>query len=657
MNSDNIAKLFISAIAASGLVFGFDTIEVQSQKYWWFFIFASVLAIRTIDLVYWKINLRPKAFVHNVPLLRFSAGALVTAVLWSSYVVIVAGHAEIIELSYTIIIIAAMAGGAATVLAPSKVTSVCYSSILLFPFSIVLLLSEQEYQRSLGFLGAAFGFVMISTAIRAANFTKNAVHLKNHNYKLMEGMKAEKQEVTRINGMLSNAVEEINQINDSLEKKVVRRTKRIHQLSNLDPLTQLYNRNAFIYALRELLVQSKATNLPLAVLFIDLDGFKQINDALGHTVGDLVLKTITSRLYALKSNGNIGRWGGDEFVLALPGCDEQSAAKYSNKVMACISSTIETKSLKLNVGASIGIALSPEHSDVEHQLIRYADIAMYQQKKRRDKSACVFSSDLLVSLQEKESLREGLQQAIKNNELFLTYQPIVDSQSKSINSCEVLLRWSFNQQLVPPTIFIEIAEQSGSIIEIGHWVLKRACLDAANWTNADDCKISINVSVVQLMDSSFIGYLDEALKESQLQPERLILEITESTIAENRDHIKTLLERIKSRHVNLSIDDFGTGYSSMYQLQTLPFDIIKIDRSFVTRLDKKGAAIVKAILMLAKELGCITVAEGVETESQELALRNLGVDYMQGFLFAKPMRELALLDFIDASSVKRQASV
>ena len=556
---------------------------------------------------------------------------------WSSYIFIVAKYAEIIEVAFTLIIISAMAGGSATVLAGSRFLSMGYSFIILVPTSCYLISTGIEFLTILGGLGLVFGLVIILSARKAATFTSDAIHIKYQNQQLVEEMAQEKREVTRINSELTQAYEKINIVNSSLESEVAKRTEQIHRLSNLDPLTKLYNRNAFILALNLLLERGHREQFSIAVLFIDLDGFKQVNDALGHEVGDKVLRVITRRLLKLRGDGNIGRWGGDEFILAIPYCDEQKAIVHANRVIESLVSSIQIESLKLNVGASIGISLSPTHGIVEHELIQYADIAMYQQKNSGESMPRVFSNDLLERLQEKETLREGLREALKNNELYMVYQPIVDTATEEVVSCEALLRWKFKGKIISPGVFIEIAEQSGLIVEIGRWVLINACRTAVEFNRLKPLRVSVNVSMVQLLDDTFMDYLDFVLSETLFPPEQLIIEITESTFAENQEHIKKILNQIKRRNIGVSIDDFGTGYSSMSQLQLLTFDVIKIDRSFVSNIEGRGEAIVKATLFIAKELNCRTVAEGIETPRQAQLLRELGADYLQGFLYAKPL--------------------
>jgi EAL domain-containing protein (putative c-di-GMP-specific phosphodiesterase class I) len=279
----------------------------------------------------------------------------------------------------------------------------------------------------------------------------------------------------------------------------------------------------------------------------------------------------------------------------------------------------------------------PEHTSNELELIQLADFAMFEQKKLHLSEPRMFTHDLFQNLKHTERLRDGLQEAITKKQLYLCYQPIMCLKTGRPWSFEALLRWNFDDTLVRPDIFIPLAEQSGFIHEIGAWVLNRACIDASQWQHSADASVSVNVSVIQLMDDDFIHILDKALSTSGLAPERLHIEITESMFADNKKKVRAQLDAIKSRNVQVSIDDFGTGYSSLSQLQTLSFDTVKIDRSFVQNLSQGGEAIIRATMFIAREFGSKTVAEGIETEQDAYALNALGVDYLQGFLFAKPM--------------------
>jgi EAL domain-containing protein (putative c-di-GMP-specific phosphodiesterase class I) len=268
---------------------------------------------------------------------------------------------------------------------------------------------------------------------------------------------------------------------------------------------------------------------------------------------------------------------------------------------------------------------------------------MCEQKENAAWAPGMFTQELLTKIESSQKVLEGLQTAIEFNQLSLHYQPIVDSRRHIARSFEALLRWDFNGTLISPASFIPLAEKSGLIKEIGAWVLNRACMDAMHWPNADDASVSVNVSVIQLMDDGFIRHLDNCLQSSSLPPRRLHLEITESTFVENEQKVRFQLDQIQQRQVKVSIDDFGTGYSSLSELQTLPVNFIKIDKTFVDNIYGKGEAIIRATQFIARELNCQTIAEGVETKEQAELLLSMGIDYLQGFHFAKPMKHCDLL--------------
>lgn len=643
---NSLAGVLVTLIAGSYLTFGFVTPELSKLKLFWWGILLICLAVRLADYLYWRKSLFGTKFDGKWALRRFILGALLTAAMWSSYIVFIGLRADVMELAFSVIVVSAMAGGSATVLAGSRIAALWYSGILLIPSSIALVMSGEQFQFSLGILGLFFGVVMLISSNRAVNFTKNAIHLKNHNSILIEEMKVEKREVGRVNQELNEAYSKLHNINSSLEEEVLQRTQKIQQLSNLDPLTQLYNRTAFTHALDTLIGNTQTQKEPLAILFIDLKGFKKINDALGHEIGDSVLKIITGRILTAKENGHIGRWGGDEFVLALPNLSVKQAVKKAQSVVKLIEKPFDIDNITLNVGASVGIAMSPLHGTEVKQLIQFADIAMYKNKNSKLNLPVVFSEQLLQAVQRTERLREGLGHALDRAEFRLVYQPIINAVDHKVAGCEVLLRWTFEGEEVSPVIFIPIAEQSSLIISIGEWVLRKACFDAKSWSGTSDRTLSVNVSMVQLLDDGFLKILDDILHDTQLPPERLILEITESIFTESKNKVAVLLKDIMSRRVRVSIDDFGTGYSSMSQLQALPFHIVKIDRSFVANINEKGGAIIRATLYIARELGCKTVAEGIETEEQAKELVSMGANYLQGFFYSKPINIDELNQFI-----------
>ncbi|WP_432459974.1 putative bifunctional diguanylate cyclase/phosphodiesterase [Agarivorans sp. QJM3NY_25] len=587
---------------------------------------SSLLLLRLIDLWWWKRHQQSTKLDEVKAIQRFIIGANLTALMWSTYIVyvITSKYSSDLDLSTHMIIVAAMAGGSATTLAGHKYTAMFYaSSTVAFP-ALALLLSGQYERQVLGMLGIICSLAMLVVAKRNAAFTQQAIMLKNQNVTLVQQM----------------------------EKKVEQRTRTIYQLSNLDPLTGLFNRSAFLEHLAQQLQQSAQAKQHLALLFIDLDGFKKINDAIGHDTGDQVLTNTATRLKQLATNQQLlCRWGGDEFLLALENSDHQPAIALANKVIQTLSEAYSFENNRLSVGATVGIAFYPEHAQDEHSLIRLADTAMYAQKKLSPSTVGLFSQQLEQKIHRELRLKDGLSQAIDKQQFSLVFQPILRSSDKQIVSFEALIRWQFNGEWISPDEFISIAEQYGLIRKIGVWVLNSACQEAALWPAQQQFAVCVNVSVIQLQDQDFIEIVEHALSASQLHPEQLHIEMTESVFTSDIVLLSQQIKDLQDKGIKVSIDDFGTGYSSLSIMQDLAVNTVKIDRSFVSRMETNGYAIIKAVMHIAKSLNHSVVAEGIETERQMNQLTELGVDYLQGYYFAKPLPVEQVRQLIEASKL------
>jgi diguanylate cyclase (GGDEF)-like protein len=625
------------------MIFGLSHGATYSHQLIWWFSINAILLLRLCDLVEWKIHSSHSSSSGLLGIQRYGAGCIATAIAWSLYIVIFYNQLNSIELLFPIIIISSLAGGSASLLAPSRISAISYSIILLIPMSFMGVFAEQTHRQLLGILGLAFTLVMVFSCIKSSRFTLGAIHQKNLNALLVKEMEKEKNHVSKANQKLEVSSNELSQVNINLEDEVKRRTDEIFQLSNLDPLTQLVNRKAFTSNLEALIEQSVVKDIPLALLFIDLNGFKKINDTMGHKVGDSVLVQVTQRISAFSENNRAGRWNGDEFLVALSYSDQDTAMSIAKAIATSITQPIHVHGNELYLSASIGIAMAPAHSLSATELIQLADLTMCEQKKSDNKRPRLFSNDLKERVAASQMILEGLQHAIERKQLFLCYQPIQTAKDNVSFAFEALLRWNFNGTFIGPDVFIPLAEKSGLIKEIGAWVLNRACMDANHWQFNQQAAVSVNVSVIQLMDDGFIRLLDNCLRSSGLAPERLHLEVTESTFIENKVKIRQQLQQIQARNIDISIDDFGTGYSSLSQLQSLPVNYVKIDKFFVDNIEGKGEAIIRATLFIARELNCKTIAEGVETKEQAIALSAMGVDYLQGYYFAKPMKNEDLI--------------
>jgi len=641
--SNSFAGVCLSIVASTILVFGFNFDETKDAKLIWWLALNTLLLLRIIDTARWYLRSGKIGYDSAAGMGRFATGVLSTALCWSAYVVFFIEKMDVVEFATTVVIICAMAGGSSTVLIGNGRLAAAFSLILLLPVSVYCLMSPESYRQYLGILGIMFAGVISYTALKSANFTARALRFKNENSQLIEQMRQEQSEIARVNKELSEASYKLNQANNNLEQDVQKRTEKIYQLNNLDSLTNLMNRKAFTAELGKLTEKATQNQSPLALLFIDLDGFKKINDTLGHQIGDSVLIEVASKINAFSDDNKSGRWGGDEFLVALPYSDQDTAIAIASAIISRISQPIHVHGNEVHLGAAVGIAMCPEHSKAAVELIQLADLAMCDQKETGTRNPRVFSVELKHRIESSQKILDGLQHAIEKKQLYLCYHPIQCAKDNHSWSFEALLRWDLDGEFIGPDVFIPLAEKSGLIKEIGAWVLNRACMDASQWQHCRSAAVSVNVSVIQLMDDGFIRIVDNALRSSGLPPERLHLELTESVFVDNEKKIRQQLDAIQARNIHVSIDDFGTGYSSLSQLQTLKVNYVKIDKSFVDNMEHKGEAIIRATLFIARELNCQTVAEGVESKEQAMALSAMGVDYLQGYYFAKPMRNEDLI--------------
>ena len=643
--------ILLSFLAISALTFLISTEITDSIKFNLWAAMVGVLSVRAFDLVYWFVNLRGTDFEPKPTFIRYCAGIVISGVLWATFFITMFNQFNVLSMSSSMIVACAMSSGAAAVFAPSRRLCFTYITLLIVPFALLALQDERLHFVVLGGLGLCYWLAITSISLRSNTLVTDALSLKYSNAALLDEVKEERDEISRINDELRRSNEALDHANASLEMEVSKRTDDIHRLSSRDPLTGLMNRKGFMRLINRQLATSQRMNNSFALLFIDLDGFKQVNDSLGHQVGDGVLETVAERLARYSDKDNLGRWGGDEFVMLLPYANDDTAMAVAHATRSSISLPIEVESYQISLDATIGISLYPDHSTDAQGLIQLADLTMYEQKKIKPGSFALFNQSIYTQLQEELTLRDGLRNAIDENQFSLAYQPIVRSDTSDVWGFEALLRWTFNDKPVSPAVFIPLAEKSGLITDIGRWVLHRACIDAAQWAT-DEHAISVNVSVIQLMDDGFISTLDKVLSSSGLAPERLHIEITESVFADNKKKVQAQIEAIKQRKIQISIDDFGTGFSSLSQLQSLSFDHIKIDRAFVQNLEEGSDTIIRATLLIAKEFNCLTIAEGIETQEHVERLTSMGVDCLQGYLFAKPMPNSALPEWLEKHNAR-----
>ncbi|MBF5090542.1 MULTISPECIES: bifunctional diguanylate cyclase/phosphodiesterase [unclassified Novosphingobium] len=410
------------------------------------------------------------------------------------------------------------------------------------------------------------------------------------------------------------------------------------RLAMHDPLTGLLNRRRMTQVLERTLTAYALQRRSCAIMLIDLDRFKQVNDTLGHAAGDALLKQVADRLVKIVGDKEkVCRLGGDEFQVILPDQEDRGVlGDMATSIISSISQPYSIEGSRCTIGASVGVAVAPFDGQASEELVRNADLALYAAKGSGRGRFRFFSNDLLKAAEDRRVLEEDLIDALPKGQLELHYQPIVKATSNQIVGMEALLRWNHPEQgWISPARFIPIAEESHLICRIGEWVLRKACEDAASWPG--DARVAVNVSPIQFADSSLPALVASALASSGLEPDRLELEITEGVFLQEGGTTDAMFRALKDLGVRLALDDFGTGYSSLAYLKTAPFDKIKIDQSFVrgaTGSGSRNRAIIAAIVALAKALDMETTAEGVESFDQFDLMKSLEVSHVQGFIYS-----------------------
>jgi diguanylate cyclase (GGDEF)-like protein/PAS domain S-box-containing protein len=428
------------------------------------------------------------------------------------------------------------------------------------------------------------------------------------------------------------------------------------RLSQYDSLTGLANRHRMNQRLDATLTAFRVTKRSCALIMLDLDRFKAVNDTLGHPAGDDLLKQVAQRLERLiGKQGEIGRLGGDEFQILLPDMDDRARlAELADRIIQMVSQPYSVAGSRVIIGTSVGIAVAPYDGLESKELVKAADLALYAGKAGGRGQYRFYSTDLKDSAQERRSVEEDLRDALAKGELKLVYQPVVRASDNVVSGFEALMRWEHAERgTVSPALFIPIAEDSGLINQLGEWALRQACADAANWPGK--LRVAVNVSANQFSADGLPSIIVSALAASGLDPAQLELEITESVFVGESTLVDEKFKALKSLGVRLALDDFGTGYSSLSYLRAAPFDKIKIDQSFVrgcTETEKSNSAIIQAIISLANALDMETTAEGVEAVDQLDQIMKQGATYIQGFIFSKPVpnetvvEKLAAGDFV-----------
>lgn len=624
-------------VASSAVAFAATNFNPSPAILGWWIVAALVAFARFVHIRYRNKTLVDPNFDGKQHIVWFATGSLISGSLLGFFPYLAFPGMDSIQRSMVVLILAGLAGGASTVLSSDRTLAWAYVGLLLIPPSVVAIFGTQYDMKVLGILGIFYWVILAMAIRRNARFIYRAAKLHHNNEELLEAIADEKQLVESSNTKLQQAYAEINKVNADLEQKIQDRTHALSIMASTDELTGLKNRHTFVRTLNANIDRANNKQEKFSILFVDLDGFKEINDIRGHLIGDKVLKEIAGRLQkSVKNKDYICRWGGDEFVLVIEESEPLLLDTISTRICQSVQEPINIHYDTIKITASIGIATYPTHGTTTTDLVNAADVAMYELKKDGKNGTMLFEAAFLEKIRFEQQILTDLSTAIEKQQFELFYQPMAPRNADMPIIFEGLIRWKPADAYIPPVIFVPIAETCDAIFDIGNWIIRKTCHDLSENSLGINSQVSINISVKQLLARGFVDFIQQNLEEFQVKPWRLQIEITESVFAKNLHEATLVLNRLRDLGITIALDDFGCGFSSLSYLQQLPIDIIKIDQSFVKQLDSGGEKIIEATVSIAEAFACKVVAEGIESELQHQRLSQLGVDYLQGFHIAKP---------------------
>ncbi len=646
--------LAMTAITSLLLAFMVETPANGRGLVGWVTVMMAVLAVRTVDLLRWHPR-RWRGSCRGAGEIRcYATGVGAAASVWIAFPLLFFSSMSETGRAGAAVVLAAMAGGSPIMLDAVRGLATGYCLSLILPFSLMFLFQQGRVNGTLGTLGLFDAVVMTGACQVLHDRVMAFIRLARSHQLLMADAILQQARTQASNLELQAAQVALHDANQSLESRIEARTadlqreilerksyaRALARLASTDALTGLLNRVTLSERLAELLQQAARAGTGLGVLFLDLDGFKQINDLQGHWIGDRVLRVAAERLAACCIGAaGLARWGGDEFVIVTTGvADEAGALALGHAIRDSLTEPIDTGLRHVKVGVSVGIALYPTHGSSQDELIRAADVAMYAGKKAGGGRVTISDPRLARIASELRLLEQGFRDAPDEGALAVYYQPILDTAGGRCEVMEALLRWTHPELgEIDPAVFVPVAERSEQIVAIGRSVLLEACTAAMLWPGPDPPAVAVNVSIAQITFGDLLDDVQAALDASGLPVHRLQLEVTESVFVSDHARIMPVLQELRARGVRLALDDFGSGVSSLGRLGTLPIGTIKIDKAVVQDESESSLAIIRAMLLIAQAMRLHVVAEGVETAAQSSMLRKLGVTRLQGYLLCRPM--------------------
>lgn len=621
-SSNMVVAVIVNIFVAAILVFSSLYEDIDSSKFHWFSLICLVGCYRLFVHLFVRNEYQSKMRFHFY-------GVVLAGLAWAVFPYLFHGVFSFKEEMVTIVVFCGMAGGGATLLNADLRSSLTFTTLTVLPYSLLLTFDNESSDKfALGILGLGFWLALLMSSYQCAKFISN--------------------------GIVNQA--KLDDLVNNLEVKVRERTEQIMQLEERDMLTELNNRKSFLTKVGLSLSQSNIRYDDIhAVLYIDLRGFKILNETYGHIFGDYVLSVLGKRFRLIDKSYNSvsGRWGSDEFVLYVESISRLAVKEFLKNLQEELTKEIRQHNIRIIPSYHIGIRMYKTHEDIVIS-VRKAYQAV-QEGKYKNIRICHFNQDIQQKIEREEYLCSEMEKAIKNDNFYMNYQPIVSVGDNIISGYEALVRWTLKGEFISPDEFISIAETYGLIVSLGQIVLRQSIkmLHEINLISPD-VTMSINVSVIQFQADDFLKSLDSLIREYEIKPNNIHLEITETVMIENLEKLTNVIIETKKRGVLISIDDFGTGFSSIAVLKSLNVDFIKIDKIYIDHIceDNKDLNIVAAMTKMSHLIGCKVIAEGIEHSAQLECLNPVQVDYYQGYYFSKPVpddeaiRLLTLVNYV-----------